>query len=132
MMTTTPTKPSTKDDAIERFVTVTHSSPDEAFFYLRFARGNLSQAIQNFFADDSSDGETSRVLPPPPPRFPSPQFSGFPPPRFPSPQLSGFLSPPLPHRKHSGDSDHEHDREGASSHLEFTNRFLTQTIRNKR
>lgn len=120
-------------EILERFMAITHSTPDDAVFYLRFARGNLHQACQNFFADDSSDGETSNVLPPPPPRHPSPQLSGFvapPPPRLSSPQLSGSLAPPpiprrlpspqrsgltspLPHRKHPGDSDHEHGREGA-------------------
>lgn len=107
-MTTLPTK----DELVERFVAIAHSSHDDAVFYLRFANGNFEQAIENYFADESSDGETSKVLPPPPPRFNSPQ-------------PSGFLSPPLPYRKHSGDSDHEHDREGAGSQLEYAKPFLT-------
>lgn len=107
-MNTTPTQ----DAIVEQFVSITCSTPDEAFFYLKFAKGNLQQAIESYFGNDGDYGETSNVLPPPPPRFSSP------PP-------SGFLSPPPAPRKPPGDLDHEHDGDGASSHLQLVKRFLT-------
>lgn len=88
---------------------ITCSTPDDAVFYLRFSKGNLQQAVENYFADDSSD-DPPNVLPPPP--------------RFGSPPLSGFLSPPPAHRKHPGDSDHEHDRDGARvANIDFAKPF---------
>lgn len=93
-----------EDSVAEQFVSITCSTPNEAILYLRFARGDLQQAIENYFSDDGGDDETSNVLPPPPARFSSPT-------------LSGFLSPPLAPRNPQEGLDHEHDGDGASSHL---------------
>lgn len=99
-MTTTPT-----EGAItEQFVSITCSTPDEAILYLRFAKGDLQQAIESYFGYDGGDGETSNVLPPPQRHFSSP------------PPL-GFLSPPPAPRKAPGDLDHERNGDGACERL---------------
>lgn len=86
-MTTTPT-----EDAIaDQFISITSSTRDQAVLYLKFAKGDLQRAIENFYVDDDSEGESSNVLSPPPTRATS-----------------------LPA---SGGLNYEQDGDGASSHL---------------
>ena len=105
---------------------ITCSTLDDAVFYLKFSKGDLQQAVESYFADESSGGETPKALPPPPPPPPPPS-----PPRPPSylcfgpPPLAGLLLPPPAYRKHPGDSNREHDRDGARSRFEFAKSFLT-------
>ena len=83
------------DDGVSEFIAVTNSDVDTAKFYLESCNGDVTSAVESYFANNDSHAAAAPPLPsdttaPPPQPVP-------PRPRVPSPFLSCDPSPlPLP------------------------------------